>query len=85
VHAFLPQTRLPSVSGANHTLNTCTLLFWEVKRSRLGRMSPAQETYKLLCGRAGIDYVCGDLTALMRWLTARGYLRADQLPHDRRA
>lgn len=59
--------------------------FWEVKRSKLGRLSPSQADYAAHCQRAGIAYICGDLTALMRWLVGQGYLRADQLPHDRLA
>jgi hypothetical protein len=57
--------------------------FWEVKRSRLGRISHEQADYAEHCHRAGIPYICGDLTVLMRWLVEHGYLRADQLPASR--
>lgn len=58
------------------------LLKWEVKRARGGRLSPEQAAYRDHCQDAGIDYVCGDLSALMRWLVSAGYLRRDQLPAD---
>lgn len=56
------------------------LLKLEVKRARGARLSPEQKAYAAHCHAAGVDYVCGDLTALMRWLVADGYLRRDQLP-----
>ena len=59
------------------------LLKWEVKRARGARLSPEQKTYAAHCRAAGVDYVCGDLTALMAWLVADGYLRRDQLPAAR--
>ncbi len=59
------------------------LLKWEVKRSRGAKTSVEQESYAALCTDAGVSYVCGDLSALMRWLVDAGYLRADQVPAER--
>lgn len=57
----------------------------EVKRSVGGRLSREQAEYGARCLEADVPHVVGDLTAVMSWLVAEGYLRADQLPHDRRA
>lgn len=65
--------------------NGYRLLKVEVKRSKGGRLSPDQQAYRDVCQAADVPHVVGDLTAVMGWLVAEGYLRADQLPHDRRA
>ena len=59
------------------------LLKMEVKRSKGSATTPDQKAYASLCSEAGIDYVRGDLAALMAWLVAEGFLRADQLPASR--
>lgn len=48
------------------------LLKWEVKRAKVGKLTPEQEAYASLCSEAGIDYVCGPCDALMEWLKAEG-------------
>lgn len=58
------------------------LVKWEVKRAG-GRLRPEQAAYRDACEAAGVAHVVGDLNALLRWLVAHGYLRADQVPHDR--
>lgn len=58
------------------------LLKWECK-SATGRLSPAQQAYRACCLAAHVAHVAGDLTALIAWLVAEGYVRAEQLPHDR--
>ena len=58
------------------------LLCWEVK-SATGRLRPEQAAFRGQCEAAGVDHVVGDLTALMAWLVAHGYLRADQVSADR--
>lgn len=79
VEVYLPAPRYgrPLVPG-----NTRRLLKWECKRPG-GKPSPAQRDYAELARAAGVDHVTGDLTALLAWLVSAGYLRADQLPHDR--
>ncbi len=57
-------------------------LCWEVK-SATGRLRPEQAAFREHCVSAGVDYVVGDLNALMKWLVSAGYLSADQLPADR--
>lgn len=69
VHFFMRSGESPS-----------RLVFWEVKRARGARLSPEQKAYAAHCRAAGVDYVCGDLTALMAWLVEHGYLRREQLP-----
>lgn len=59
------------------------LLKWEVKRAQRSTTTPEQKAYASLCSEAGIDYVCGDLAALMAWLVAEGFLPADHLPAAR--
>jgi hypothetical protein len=77
VEAWLPRPKLLWV------LDDELLLKWEVKRARDSRTTPDQLEYEQHCKSGGIAYVRGDLSALMRWLVYAGYLRADQLPHDR--
>jgi hypothetical protein len=79
VEAYLPAPRYgaPLPDGRAQRL-----LKWECKRPR-GRMSSAQVEYAAHARAAGVDHVAGDLTALLTWLVDAGYLRADQLPHDR--
>jgi hypothetical protein len=64
------------------TLTTMRLLKWEVKRAG-GRLSPDQQAYRQLVEQSTVDYVCGDLNALIAWLIGAGYLRRDHVPHDR--
>ncbi len=78
IEAWMP-VRVDTQNGAAET-GLRKLLKWEVKRARGARLSPEQKAYAAHCHAAGVDYVCGDLTALMRWLVADGYLRRDQLP-----
>lgn len=78
VEAFLPRPRL----GAGQ-FNPARLVKWEVKRSAGGKVRPEQIEYRQHCIDAGVDHVIGDLNALMAWLVGKGYLAADQLPHDR--
>jgi hypothetical protein len=61
------------------------LLKWEVKRSTGGRLSPAQREYQALCAAADVAHVVGPCDALLAWLEAHGYVRADQLTAERQA
>lgn len=59
-----------------------TFLAWECKAPG-GTLRPEQATFAGLCFGAGIAHVAGPLNDLIRWLVARKYLRADQVPHYR--
>jgi hypothetical protein len=58
-------------------------LWWEVKTAD-GRATPQQLAFAEHCARAGQAYVRGDLDALVAWLVAHGYLKADNVAHYRR-
>jgi len=73
VHAFIPQR---GAGGAE------TAVWWEVKAAT-GRLRPEQADFRRHCFNAGVAHVVGGLTALLHWLVGAGFLRADQLPHDR--
>jgi hypothetical protein len=79
VEVYLPAPRFGRGLPAGQTR---VLLKWEAKRPG-GRLSPAQVDYQRLARAAGVHHVAGDLNALLTWLVGAGYLRADQLPHDR--
>lgn len=76
VEAFLPPPRWRPAGLARQVLK------WECKRPG-GKLSPAQRDYADLCQQAAVAHVAGDLNALIAWLVGAGYLRPDQLPHDR--
>ena len=57
------------------------LLIWEAKAPK-GRLRPEQAKFAACCFFAGVAHVTGDLDALMQWLIAHGYLRADQVSHE---
>jgi hypothetical protein len=44
------------------------LLFWEAKRPRGGRQSPAQRAFQAAADAAGVAYVCGPFQALHAYL-----------------
>jgi len=73
VLAFVPVRGVPA---------TRTFVAWEVKAAG-GRLRPAQIEFQVRCFESGVAHVTGDLTALMHWLVGAGFLRRDQLPHDR--
>ncbi|MGE0445661.1 MAG: VRR-NUC domain-containing protein [Vicinamibacterales bacterium] len=81
VFAFLPDTATGPLPGAQ--IVGRTFLVWEVKASG-GRVRPEQAAFRALCVDAGVAHVLGDCDALIAWLVAGGYLRADQLSAARR-
>lgn len=72
VAAFLP-TRL--IAGVVRPV----FLFWEAKAAG-GRLRPEQAEFRALCQDALVEHVVGDLDALIAWLVARTYVKADQFP-----
>ncbi|MDP3720803.1 MAG: hypothetical protein Q8T13_23825 [Acidobacteriota bacterium] len=73
VLAFLPaRGGAPSVT-----------LLWEAKHADGGRLSADQQRIADLCARSGQAYCSGPLDALISWLVANGYLKAENLPHYR--
>lgn len=56
-----------------------TQLWWEVKAPG-GHLRPEQVAFQGQCFAAGVAHVAGDLTALLQWLVAAGYLKTEQLP-----
>jgi hypothetical protein len=52
----------------------------EVKASD-GRLSPPQRAFRDRCQRAGVDHLSGTLDAVIAFLTAEGYLRAERQHH----
>ena len=47
--------------------------FWEAKAPG-GRQSPAQVAFEQECQRCGVEYLCGDLDALLAYLERRGLI-----------
>lgn len=47
--------------------------FWEAKTAT-GRQSPPQVAFEQECQRCGVEYVCGDLDALLAYLERRGLI-----------
>ena len=72
VIAFLPP----------RTRQRWVLLFVEGK-AKGGRLRLEQATFRDLCLSADVAHVVGDLDAVMAWLVEQGYLRRDQVAHDR--
>lgn len=86
VEAFLPRPKFgPPTTPAR------TLLKWEAKsatRTRLKNagMTPEQVDYRDLCRQTGaVQHLVGDLSTLYQFLVHAGYLRAEDVPHDRLA
>lgn len=57
-------------------------LFWEAKAGD-GTESDAQLVFKALCQDALVEHVVGDYNALIAWLIARLYVKAESFPHYR--
>lgn len=57
-------------------------VFWEAKASD-GRESDEQVRFKELCQDALVEHVVGDYNALIAWLIARLYVKADSFSHYR--
>lgn len=57
-------------------------VWWESKAGT-GRLSPAQREFRDLATSSGEDYIAGDVDALIVWLCAEGYARANQFAHYR--
>lgn len=68
---------LPARGGAR------VVLWWEAKRPDGGRISGDQQEFRRLCEESNTAHCVGPLDALIAWLIAGGYLRADQVPHYR--
>lgn len=58
-------------------------VFVESKAGVHARLSPEQRVFRALCEEAGVEHVVGDLNAVIAWLCAKGFARADQFPHYR--
>lgn len=58
------------------------LLFVEAK-AHGGRLSPEQKVFRDLCVNADVAHVAGNLDAVIGWLMANDYLKANQIPHYR--
>jgi hypothetical protein len=74
--AFLPRR------GSDVASTQRTFLFVECK-ARGGRLRPEQVQFRELCLDADVAHVVGDLDAVIEWLAARGYVKADSVPHYR--
>jgi hypothetical protein len=52
-------------------------------KTKSGGLRPEQLEVKRLCEEAGVPYIHGDLDAIIAWLIAHQYLKANQVPHYR--
>lgn len=50
-----------------------------------GRLRPEQQAFRDLCCGSNADYVTGNLDAVIAWLCARGYVKAESFPHYRQS
>lgn len=82
VHAFLPPPRYPRPNLEGPQAIQWRELYWEAKAPG-GRPTPEQRRFKELCEWSGVAHVLGDLDALIAWLIAREYLKAENVPHYR--
>lgn len=88
VLAFLP--RRPGVIGATNESALLKVfprevLWWEAKRPGGGAESDDQAEFRQLCAASSTAHCLGDVDELMTWLVEHGYLKAENLPHYRRA
>lgn len=83
---FLPQRRFATVDPGTGQLRADVtapmFLFWEAKATG-GRVRREQQEFRGLCQDAGVEHLVGDFNALIAWLVARHYVKADQFPHYR--
>lgn len=85
--AFLPPRPRPTVvlgvPVAPVAIQTKpVLLFVECKASG-GRLRPEQQQFRELCQDAEVAHVVGDLDAVIAFLAARHYVKAEAFPHYR--
>lgn len=60
----------------------CRLLFIEAKATG-GRLSEEQRDFQTHCVNAQVAHIVGDVDAVIAWLIANEYLKADQVPSYR--
>ena len=71
--AFLPSTR-----------DRATRQVWIECKAAGGRLRSEQQQFKTLCETAGVPHIVGGLDAVIAWLCAEGYVKAESFPHYRR-
>jgi len=94
VYAFLPARRQwtelaaqVDAAYANERLRGAgrpIALWWEVK-AKDGRLRPEQAEFQRSCQAACVEHVVGDFDALIAWLVACHYVKAESFPHYRQS
>ncbi len=79
VEAFIPVRGAESVPGE---VRQRMFLKWECKAVG-GRLRPEQREYQELCAGAHVAHVVGTFDALIAWLAARGFVKAQSFPEYR--
>lgn len=81
LEAFLPPS--PGLCRHAHPSPHGWLLVKIEVKAVDGRLRPEQATYREVCEWARVAHIVGDLDAVIAWLCAHGYVKAEQFSHER--